>query len=116
MPYYYSGLDVLVLPSRTRSNWKEQFGRVLIEAMACQVAVVGARCGAIPEVIGDAGLTFTEGDPADLRAQLQTLLENARQRLELAEKGRQRVLDRFTQSQIAARTVEIYRGLGRNSS
>jgi glycosyltransferase involved in cell wall biosynthesis len=111
MPYYYSGLDVLVLPSRTRPNWKEQFGRVLIEAMACQVAVVGARCGAIPEVIGDAGLTFTEGDPADLRAQLQTLLENARQRLELAEKGRQRVLDHFTQSQIAARTVEIYKVL-----
>jgi glycosyltransferase involved in cell wall biosynthesis len=112
MPYYYSGLDVLVLPSRTRPNWKEQFGRVLIEAMACQAVVVGARCGAIPEVIGDAGLTFAEGDPADLRAQLQRLLGDAHLRLELAQKGRQRVLDQFTQSQLAARTVEIYKGLG----
>jgi glycosyltransferase involved in cell wall biosynthesis len=112
MPYYYSGLDVLVLPSRTRPNWKEQFGRVLIEAMACQSVVVGARCGAIPEVIGDAGLTFAEGDPADLRAQLQRLLGDAHLRLELAQKGRQRVLDQFTQSQIAARTVELYKGLG----
>ncbi|NIN69583.1 MAG: glycosyltransferase, partial [Anaerolineae bacterium] len=112
MPYYYSGLDVLVLPSRTRPNWKEQFGRVLIEAMACQVVVVGARCGAIPEVIGDAGLTFAEGDPADLRAQLQRLLGDTQLRLELAQKGRQRVLDQFTQSQIATRTVEIYKGLG----
>jgi len=112
MPYYYSGLDVLVLPSRTRPNWKEQFGRVLIEAMACRVVVVGARCGAIPEVIGDAGLTFAEGDPANLRAQLQRLLGDTQLRLELAQKGRQRVLDQFTQSQIAARTVEIYRGLG----
>jgi glycosyltransferase involved in cell wall biosynthesis len=112
MPYYYSGLDVLVLPSRTRPNWKEQFGRVLIEAMACQSVVVGARCGAIPEVIGDAGLTFAEGDPADLRAQLQRLLGDAHLRLELAQKGRQRVLDQFTQSQLAARTVEIYKGLG----
>jgi glycosyltransferase involved in cell wall biosynthesis len=111
MPYYYSGLDVLVLPSRTRSNWKEQFGRVLIEAMACRVVVLGARCGAIPEVIGDAGLTFAEGDAADLRTQLQKLLGDAALRLELAEKGRQRVLDQFTQSQIAARTVEIYRSL-----
>jgi glycosyltransferase involved in cell wall biosynthesis len=114
MPYYYSGLDVLVLPSRTRPNWKEQFGRVLIEAMACQVVVVGARCGAIPEVIGDAGLTFTEGDPADLRTQLQTLLGNSALRLELAHQGRQRVLDHFTQSRIATRTVEIYRGLNGN--
>jgi len=112
IPYYYSGLDVLVLPSRTRSNWKEQFGRVLIEAMACQVVVVGARCGAIPEVIGDAGLTFVEGDPANLRAQLERLLGDTQLRLELAKKGRQRILDHFTQSQIAARTVQIYRGLG----
>jgi glycosyltransferase involved in cell wall biosynthesis len=111
MPYYYSGLDVLVLPSRTRPNWKEQFGRVLIEGMACQAVVVGARCGAIPEVIGDAGLTFAEGDPADLRTQLQRLLGDAHLRLELAQKGRQRVLDQFTQSQIAARTVQVYRGL-----
>ncbi len=111
MPYYYSGLDVLVLPSRTRPNWKEQFGRVLIEAMACQVVVVGARCGAIPEVIDDAGLTFVEGDPANLRAQLESLLGDTQLRLELAKKGRQRILDQFTQSQIAARTVQIYRGL-----
>jgi glycosyltransferase involved in cell wall biosynthesis len=115
MPYYYSGLDVLVLPSRTRPNWKEQFGRVLIEAMACQVVVVGARCGAIPEVIGDAGLTFAEGNAADLRAELQKLLGDVNLRVDLAQKGRQRVLDQFTQSQIAARTVEIYMGLGRDS-
>ncbi len=115
MPYYYSGLDVLVLPSRTRANWKEQFGRVLIEAMACQVVVVGARCGAIPEVIGDAGLTFAEGDPADLRTQLQTLLGDSNLRLDLANRGRQRVLDQFTQSQIAARTVDIYREISSNS-
>jgi glycosyltransferase involved in cell wall biosynthesis len=116
MPYYYSGLDVLVLPSRTRPNWKEQFGRVLIEAMACQVVVVGARCGAIPEVIGDAGLTFAEGDPADLRTQLQRLLGDPHLRLELEQRGRQRVLDHFTQSQIAARTVEVYQQVNRNSS
>jgi glycosyltransferase involved in cell wall biosynthesis len=109
MPYYYSGLDVLVLPSRTRPNWKEQFGRVLIEAMACGVVVVGARCGAIPEVIGDAGLTFAEGDLADLRTQLQVLLDDPARRQEMAQRGRQRVLDHFTQAQVAVRTVEIYR-------
>jgi glycosyltransferase involved in cell wall biosynthesis len=55
---YYRSLDVLVLPSRSRSNWKEQFGRVLVDAMACGVPVVGSTCGEIPNVIGEAGLIF----------------------------------------------------------
>jgi len=109
LPYYYGGLDVLVLPSRTVPNWKEQFGRVLIEAMACQVVVVGARSGAIPEVVGDAGLTFTEGEQAELRAQLQRVLDDPALRQELALKGRQRILDYYTQAQIAAHTVQVYR-------
>jgi len=111
LPYYYSGLDVLVLPSRTQVNWKEQFGRVLIEAMACQVVVVGAHSGAIPEVIGDAGLTFKEGDPFDLRAQLQKLLDDEALREDLALRGRQHVLEHYTQASIAARTVAVYRRL-----
>jgi len=47
-----NSLDVLVLPSRSRSFWKEQFGRVLIEAMACGVPVIGSSSGEIPNVIG----------------------------------------------------------------
>ncbi|NBD34527.1 MAG: glycosyltransferase, partial [Chloroflexi bacterium] len=64
MPRFYQRADVLALPSRTRSNWMEQFGRVLIEAMACGVAVVGAESGEIPYVIGDAGLLCPEDDTA----------------------------------------------------
>ena len=116
MPHYYAGLDVLVLPSRTRPNWKEQFGRVLIEAMACNVIVIGARSGAISEVIGDAGLTFAEADPADLRTQLQKILENPDLRKSLAESGRQRVLDQYTQAQVAARTVEVYHRLSSSAT
>ena len=112
MPHYYAGLDVLVLPSRTRPNWKEQFGRVLIEAMACNVIVVGARSGAISEVIGDAGLTFAEADPADLRTQLRKILDDPDLRQSLSDQGRQRVLDHYTQAQIADRTVEVYHRLG----
>ncbi len=82
---------------------------MLIEAMACHVVVVGARSGAIPEVIGDAGLTFTEGDQLELRSQVQRLLDDPALRAELALKGRQRVLDHYTQAQVAARTVQVYR-------
>ena len=45
MPGFLNQLDVLVLASRTRPNWKEQFGRVIIEAMACEVPVIGSDCG-----------------------------------------------------------------------
>jgi glycosyltransferase involved in cell wall biosynthesis len=108
MPAYLQQLDVLVLPSRTRPNWKEQFGRVLIEAMACQVAVVGSDSGEIPHVIGDAGLIFPEGDVDALNAHL-IQLQDHETRLEFGRAGRQRVLDHYTQTQIATQTVEVYR-------
>ncbi len=109
LPHYFSGLDVLVLPSLTRPNWKEQFGRVLIEAMACDVISIGARSGAIPEVIGDAGLTFAEGEVDELRDHLQRLIDHVELRDELRQKGRRRVTENYTQAAIAKNTVEVYR-------
>jgi glycosyltransferase involved in cell wall biosynthesis len=108
LPHYFSGLDVLVLPSLTRPNWKEQFGRVLIEAMACDVITLGARSGAIPEVIGEAGLTFGEGSVAELQQQLQQLIDDVSLREALRQKGRQRVKDHYTQAAIARNTVKVY--------
>ncbi|MDM8530227.1 glycosyltransferase [Anaerolineales bacterium HSG25] len=109
IPNYFSGLDVLVLPSLAQSNWKEQFGRVLIEAMACDVVVVGAESGAIPEVIGQAGLTFAEGNIEALQDQLQRLIDNVTLREELRNRGRQRVVDHYTQAAVARDTVAVYR-------
>jgi glycosyltransferase involved in cell wall biosynthesis len=109
MPAFFQQLDVLVLPSRTQSNWMEQFGRVLVEGMACGIAVVGSNSGEIPSVIGDAGLIFQENDAADLRQQLHRLQDQPELRRELGRRGRQRVLERFTQKQIAAQTVAVYR-------
>ncbi|NPV67883.1 MAG: glycosyltransferase family 4 protein [Anaerolineae bacterium] len=109
MPAFYRQLDVLALPSLTRPNWKEQFGRVLVEAMACGVVPVGSDSGAIPEVIGDAGLIVPEGDAPALADALRHLIDHDTLRRELARKGRERVLARFTQEQIAAQTVAVYR-------
>jgi glycosyltransferase involved in cell wall biosynthesis len=111
MPAYLQQLDVLVLPSRTLTNWKEQFGRVLIEAMACEVVVVGSDSGEIPHVIGDAGFVFPEGDVPALRRRLQQLLLEPALRRQLACAGRRRVLERYTQARIAAHTVAVYRTL-----
>ncbi len=109
MPAFYDQLDVLVLPSRSQSNWVEQFGRVLIEAMACGVPVIGSNCGEIPHVIGDAGLVFPEGDVEALRACLERLLHEPETAVDLVKRGRDRVLSHFTQESIAERTVAVYR-------
>jgi glycosyltransferase involved in cell wall biosynthesis len=116
MPGFYQGLDLFVLPSRTLPNWKEQFGRVLVEAMSCEVAVVGSVTGEIPNVIGAAGLLFPEGDVAALRDRLQLLLDDPVARARLGAAGRARVLAHFTMRQIAARTAEIYREIHRKAT
>jgi len=109
MPRFYRGLDVLVVPSRTRPNWKEQFGRVIIEAMACGVPVIGSDSGAIPGVIGNAGLVVPEGDVTALAGHLRTLMQSAEVRLTWGMRGRERVLAHFTQAAVAAQTVAAYR-------
>ena len=108
MPGYLQQLDVLVLSSRTQPNWKEQFGRVLVEAMACETAVIGSNSGEIPHVIGGAGLIFPEGDADALHDCLLRLMQSGEERRILGQKGRQRVLDTYTQAQIAAQTVAVY--------
>ncbi len=109
MPEIYRSMDVFVLPSRTRANWTEQFGRVLIEAMASGVAVVGSATGEIPHVIGDAGLTFGEDDREALRAALDRLVGDPLLRRELGARGRARVLAHFTQRRVASATADVYR-------
>lgn len=109
MPAFYAQIHVLVLPSLSRPNWKEQFGRVLVEAMACGRPVVGSSSGEIPQTMGPAGLTFPEGDVGALTATLERLRADAELRAELGRRGRGRVLERFTQRRVARRTVEAYR-------
>jgi glycosyltransferase involved in cell wall biosynthesis len=112
-PEFYRTLDVLAVPSLSTPNWVEQFGRVLIEAMACGVPVVGSNSGEIPWVIGDAGLVFPEGDADALCGDLAMLAADPAQRAELVMRGRARVLAHFTQARVAAATAEVYREMMR---
>ncbi|MDE2952729.1 MAG: glycosyltransferase family 4 protein [Chloroflexota bacterium] len=111
VPAQYREIDVLVLPSLTGDNWKEQFGRVLVEAMASGVAVIGSDSGAIPGVIGAAGLIVPEGDVPALTRAIRDVKERAAVRADLAERGRERFLSTFTNDSIARETVAVYRGL-----
>jgi glycosyltransferase involved in cell wall biosynthesis len=108
MPKYLNILDCLVLASLTRINWKEQFGRVLIEAMACEVPVIGSSSGEIPNVIGQAGRIFPEGDIYALQKTLQELVLNRTLCLEMGKEGRRRVLENYTQKKIAEDTAYVY--------
>jgi glycosyltransferase involved in cell wall biosynthesis len=111
VPPYLSALDVLVLPSRTGAYWKEQFGRILVEAMACEVPVIGSSSGEIPHVIGDAGLVFREGDEDELCSRLTKLNTNTERRLELIQKGLRRVREHFSIPVVAQQYEKLFRRL-----
>jgi glycosyltransferase involved in cell wall biosynthesis len=106
---YMSAFDVFVLPSRSVWSWKEQFGRVLIEAMACETCVVGSDSGEIPNVLGNAGIIFHEGDAQGLASCLRRLMEEPSLRDALGRRGRERVLKHFTYSKVARDTIDFYR-------
>lgn len=103
VPQYLEQMTVLVLPSLTTPTWKEQFGHVLIEAMASGVPVIGSDSGAIPEVIGDAGVVVPEGDIGALAQALRLLASSPTLRSQIASRGRMRVLAEFANDAIASR-------------
>jgi glycosyltransferase involved in cell wall biosynthesis len=111
VPTVLRELDVLVLPSRSRPNWREQFGRVLMEAMACAVPVVGSTCGEIPRVIEAGGFVFPEDDVEALSAHLLALQADPELRRELGLRGRERVLSNYTHRRVAESTLAVYRSL-----
>ena len=105
VPSHMNCMDVLVLPSITTRMWKEQFGRVLIEAMACEVPVIGSSSGEIPSVIGPAGALFNEGDPADLAARISEVF--AGDRAAIGKRARRRVLENYTMHAVAEELREF---------
>lgn len=111
VPEIMRSLDVVVLPSVTTGAWQEQFGRVLIEAMACGVPVIGSDSGEIPRVVGDAGLIVPEGEAEALTAALQRLMASAELRRDLGQRGRARVLAHFSHAAVAHASAELYRTL-----
>lgn len=111
VPDYLNAMDILCAPSETTAAWREQFGRMLIEAMACGVAVAASDSGEIPHVVKYAGLLLPEQDVAAWTAGLSRLLFNKDIRADLAYKGRERAHLEFAWPRIARRHLDFFEEL-----
>ena len=105
MPNIYSGLDILV-----NAAWREAFGLVVTEAMACGKVVVGTQAGGIPEIIthGHDGFLFPVRDEQKLAEILLDVVRHPELRQRIGTAARQTVLDRFTIQQQVRQQEAIY--------
>ncbi|MEL6927193.1 MAG: glycosyltransferase [Cyanobacteria bacterium J06600_6] len=110
-PIELGKFDVLVLPSRTVATWKEQFGHVIIEAMAMGIPVIGSTCGEIPHVIDCQDLVFPEGNPVALAEILKRLICDRNWREEMGNYGIERVEQYYSHQRIAQRLIEQWQKL-----
>lgn len=115
LPSIMNAMDVLILPSRTTRSWKEQFGRVLIEAHACQVPVIGSDSGAIPDVVGQGGLVVPEGDAVAIAQAVETLRLNPAMARAMGEAGRRQVEAHYTWRRVAEKMYAIYQDVLRQA-
>ena len=108
--------DVLVLPSRSIATWKEQFGHVLIEAMAMGIPVIGSSCGEIPNVIACSDLVFPEEDATALAAILERAIRDRDWRHKMGNYGIDRVQKYYSHERIAQRLIALWHKIISNSN
>ena len=105
-PGIYRLMDVLALPSRTAPEWREQFGRALVEAAATGLPIVGTDSGEIPYVLralGDGGRVVPEGMPRRLAEALRELVADAALRTRAGTTNLESARRHFSQEAVAAR-------------
>jgi glycosyltransferase involved in cell wall biosynthesis len=102
-------LDCLVLPSRTAPHWVEGMPRAAIEGMANGVPLVVSTAGALPEIVGPAGLIVPEENVDAIAEALQRLHDTPAERERLSAEGRRRALGEYTDAAIAEKTLRFWR-------
>jgi len=100
----YASADVAAVPSVY-----EGFGLPAGEAMACGVPVVATDGGALPEVVGGAGVQVPARDAGALATAILDLLEDPGRRRRLGRRGRERVVEQFDWERAARETARTYR-------
>ena len=104
----YQKADIFCLPSKTTLNWQEQYGMVLVEAMACGLPIVTTKTGAIGEVCGEAVVYAKPGDTNDLQLKLAHLIESESSRAILREKSITRTKAKYDHLKTAKQIDALY--------
>ena len=108
VPHYLNAMDLLCTPSQTTPHWREQFGRMLIEAFACGVPVIGSDSGEIPYVLREDGIVLPEANEQAWTEAIGNLLENPQRRRELSARGRDRAVTEFDWSVVARQHLDFF--------
>ena len=111
VPAYLNAMDLLCAPSQTTTRWREQFGRMLIEAMACGVPIIASRSGEIPYVLGDAGTLLPEDDDAAWVQAIEAVLADEECRSQFAARGLARARTRYGWPLVASAHLAFFREL-----
>lgn len=111
---FIQGLDALILLTRTTASVREQFGRVITEAQACGVPVIGSASGAIPDVIGAGGWVVPERDPPALARLLAELAAHPLERKLRGNAGIENVDRRFTYGTVARHLADAWHAATRS--
>ena len=108
---FYHSLDLLVVPSKTTQTWKEQFGRIIIEAYATGTSVLGSTSGSIPEIIGEFGLIFEEGNIADIISKIKIFTDDYTLWSNKKKAARDWVFSNFSWSTVANQFYNLYKAV-----
>lgn len=108
VPAWLNAMDLLCAPSQTTRQWREQFGRMLIEAFATGLPVVASDSGEIPHVVGSAGVIVGERDRAGWITALSELLRDPVRRAALGAAGRDRACTQFDWSVVARQHARFF--------
>lgn len=110
----YNLADIFVLASRPTPIWEEQFGMVLIEAMACGVPVVTTKTGGISQTVGEAGILVAPNSWLELASAIKRLILEEKLFQRLSKRGRERVKKRFERKIIARKIEKVYQKVLKN--